>query len=282
MSQISDWWAKNPMTYGVEHGTSQYTDGDVMVRVDLGTREFFENADRELYAWHLPLHNADDPFGKIFPYKTYSGKQVLEVGCGMGGMAMLWAKRGARITACDLNPVAIEQTTRRFELFGLQGQIQQEDGNQLSFASESFDYVYSWGVLHHSPNLERSIAELFRVLKPGGGFGVMLYNRRSLTYLYSILYLEGFLHGELRFLNHLELASRYTDARSQEGNPHTWPVTRAEMRKLFSRFASDLKIDALMIPMHLLPGLRYVIPAAFDKAWGRRLGWFLWMHGRKR
>lgn len=283
---IAEWWARNPMTYGVEHGTTTYREGDRVTSTALGSPEFFARADRQLLDWNRPLHRADEPFGKIFPYAAYKGRPVLEIGCGMGCMAMLWAQRGARVTAADLNPTSIEQTRRRFELFGLNGTIQQEDANNLSFPDASFDYAYSWGVLHHSPNLERSLAELFRVLRPGGGFGVMLYHRHSLLYWYHILYTEGLLHGEARFLDRVQLASRYADGHRQEGNPHTWPVTRREAHRLFAPHTSSLGMRLLGTELDsffkfMLPGLSLLVPTVVKKAWARRWGWSLWIHGRK-
>jgi SAM-dependent methyltransferase len=284
--EISDWWSKNPMTYGIDHGTTKYETQGHALETSLGSREFFENADRQLYEWNRPLHDDTGPFGRIFPYAEYRGRPVLEIGCGMGGMAMLWASRGALVTAVDLNPTAVEQTRRRFELFGFRGRIQQEDANRLAFADASFDYAYSWGVLHHSPDLERSLAEVFRVLRPGGGFGVMLYNRHSLLHAYLTLYVEGFLHGESRFLSPLALASRYGDGARQEGNPYTWPVTRAELTRLVAPHAADFGIRTLGTDLdyslHLmLPGLSLLVPRIVRKAWARRFGWSLWASGRK-
>ena len=204
----------------------------------------------------------------------------------MGTMAMNWARNGATITAVDLNPVAVEQTTRRFEIFGLEGDIRQSDANGLPFADAAFDYAYSWGVLHHSPNLETSLSELMRVLRPGGGFGIMLYNRRSLLHWYSTEFVEGLLHYENRFLGPLALASRYGDAGREEGNPHTWPVTKKEVREMLLPHSSDLRIRVLgtdldFVFRHLLPGLGLVLPRWAKKPWARRFGWSLWIEGTK-
>jgi len=287
---IENWWAENPMTYGEAHGGTVYVDSDGTRRaVEFGTPEFFATVDSTFYSWNRPLHDETGYFGRIFPYARYKGKDVLEVGCGMGTMAMNWAKNGAKIRAVDLNPVAVQATTKRFRLSGFTPQVVEADGNVIPFITASFDYVYSWGVLHHSPDLERSIAELFRVLRPGGQFGVMLYNRESFRYKYHVRYTEGFLHGESQFLNPLQLASRYGDGDRVEGNPHTWPVTKAEMRQLFGQYSSDLAIDTfggdldfdleIILP---IPGLARRIPAALKKPWARRLGWSLWMRGSKR
>lgn len=277
---IRQWWATNPMTYADTHGQTSYADGTTAT---LGQRQFFEAADATFEEWNSPLHN-ERKFGKLFDYDRYRGKKVLEVGCGMGAMAMHWAKAGANIHAIDLNSTSIEQTTTRFALNNLTGHIALGDGNQLDFPDDHFDYVYSWGVLHHSPDLKRSIKELLRVLKPGGGFGVMLYNRESLSCRYFTDFVEGFLHREDAFLSPIELASRYGDGAREEGNPHTWPVTIDEMDGLFSPRSDDLDIKVLggdldFVFRYLMPGIGQVLPVFAKKVWARRFGLSLWMNG---
>lgn len=285
---VRDWWAEAPMTYGAHHGETEYRDEHGAAdKVELGSREFFERVDKTFYSWNRPLHTEDGYFAKIFPYEHYRGREVLEVGCGMGTMAMNWSRQGAHITAVDLTPTAIAQTKRRFECHGLEGRIEEADARRLQFEDESFDYAYSWGVLHHSSDLPSSIQEFFRVLKPGGGFGVMLYNRQSILYWYHVLFLEGLLHAESRFLEPLQLASRYTDGDREEGNPHTWPVTQKEMQALFSPHCRELDIRVLGTDLEgcfqfLLPGLAQRIPRIIKKSWARRWGWSLWIHGEKR
>lgn len=274
------------MTYGMRHGKAVYksASGNI-VEAEVGTEEFFRILDRQFFEWNKPLHT-NKPFGRIFPYENYKGKKILEIGCGLGSMALLWAREGGNITAVDLSPFSVELTRRRFEIFNIPGRLMEEDANNLTFEDNSFDYVYSWGVLHHSPDIERSISELFRVLKPAGEFGVMVYNRHSIMYWYMISYIEGFLHGESRFLAPIELASRYTDGAREEGNPYTWPVTQREMKSLFSPYVSTLKTKILGTELDdifkmLLPGLGYIIPKFIKKPWARRWGWSLWIYGRK-
>jgi SAM-dependent methyltransferase len=287
--RIADWWASNPMTYGRGHGTTTFktTEGRD-VAVELGSPRFFELADERFYRWNRTLHTAAAPFGRIFDYERFRGAPVLEIGCGMGCMAYNWARQGARITATDLNPVAVRQTRRRFDLAGLSARIVHGDGSRLAFADASYDYVYSWGVLHHFPATQQAIDEIWRVLKPGGTVGVMLYHRGSLRHLYKTLYLEGFLHWERHFLSPLQLASRYGDGARNDGNPHTWPVTIGEVHsELFGRFA-DVRVRVLGgdVPRVLdacLPQLgSRLLPRAFVAACARRWGWSLWITGTKR
>ena len=288
---IRAWWADRPMTYGHEHGRTEFDlEAGGKRGAELGSREFFELADRRFYGWNEPLHTAAGKFARIFPYDEMRGRRVLEVGCGVGCMAMNWAQHGARITAVDLNPTSVAQTRRRFELFGLTADdIREADAERLPFEDGTFDYVYSWGVLHHTPGTEQTIREVHRVLKPGGRAGVMLYHRDSFLYRYSIEYVEGFLHAERLALDgdDLRLSSRYSDGGREEGNPHTWPVTRREVReqlfKPFARVAIDtFGTDLVPIFDQWFPLLgSRLVPRAILNACARRWGWSLWITGTK-
>ncbi|MBF0136818.1 MAG: class I SAM-dependent methyltransferase [Magnetococcus sp. DMHC-1] len=279
---VRSWWARHPMTYGEVHGQSRY-DG---AEHTLGTLDFFNKLDAVFHAWNHPLHG-QRPFSRLFPFDRYgSGSQVLEVGCGLGTMAMHWAQNGSTVTAVDLNTTAVTQTRRRFELLGLTGDIREADARALPFPDNHFDYVYSWGVLHHSPTIERSVAEMLRVLRPGGEYGIMLYHRHAILQKYMTEYLEGFLHLENRFLTPLQLASRYGDGGRQEGNPHTWPVTRQEFAGLLAPYSPDCTVRVLGTDLDsllrfLLPGLGLILPTWAKKVWARRFGWSLWAQGHK-
>jgi len=284
---IRRWWAAAPMTYGEDHGRAVYTFPDGQIEeAELGSRRFFELADQVFYRWNQPIHLANAPFGRIFDYDRYRGARVLEIGCGMGCMAMNWARQGAQITAIDLNPVAVEQTRQRFAVFGLEGDIRQVDAERLPFDDAQFDFVYSWGVVHHTPGIRNAIAEMYRVLKPGGRAGLMLYHRHSILSKILVGWEEGYINMEREFLDSLELSSRYGDGARQEGNPHTWPVTPKEIRRdLMPQFDElDVRILGTDVPEALntwLPQLGRRFPLPFTKALARRWGWSLWMTGGK-
>jgi ubiquinone/menaquinone biosynthesis C-methylase UbiE len=285
---IQEWWASNPMTYAQEHGRTVYVTQDgTRQEVELGNKDFFEAADQTFYTWNRPLHTSKGKFAKIFNYEHYRDKNVLEIGCGMGCMAMNWAIHQAKVTAVDLNPVAVQQTMRRFQAFGLIGNIIQVDGEWLPFNCQSFDYVYSWGVLHHTPGIRSAINEIDRILRPDGETGIMLYNRNSFLYKYLVQYVEGYLHMENQFLNSLRLASRYGDGARQEGNPYTWPVTKQEifkdLCKQFKRvsiqvFGTDL--DSVLDNWFPKFGSR-IMPRTMIKSLARRWGWSLWITATK-
>jgi SAM-dependent methyltransferase len=281
---VGRWWAEHPMTYGSAHGDTAFASG---AAVELGSAEFFEEVDRQFIEWNAPLHG-ERPFSRLFPYRHYGpDDRVLEVGCGMGTMAVNWAATGVRMTAVDLNETAVQQTRRRFELARLSADVQQADARALPFDDSVFSYAYSWGVLHHSADIQRSLRELMRVVRPGGGFGVMVYHRRSFLHWYMTEYIEGFLHYERRFLDPLQLASRYGDAAREEGNPHTWPMTKRELRAALAPFSDDLQIRVLGTDVDFVfntvaPKLGSKLPPALKKPWARRFGWSLWASGHKR
>jgi SAM-dependent methyltransferase len=284
---IRDWWAQSPMTYAEDHGSVEYIlpDGGKEV-VQIGTRRFYELADAVFHRWNTPLHDETGKFGKIFDYERFRGQKVLEVGCGMGCMAGHWAAQGACVTAVDLNPVAIEKTKRRFEIFSYKGDILESDGESLPLPENSFDFVYSWGVIHHTPGIVKAAAEMYRVLKPGGKLALMLYNRASVLYRYFVAYQEGFINLENAFLDEVSLASRYGDGGRQEGNPHTWPVTESEVRNEILPMCENVSISVLGtdVPEALntwLPGLGRWMPLPWRKALARRWGWSLWITADK-
>ena len=281
-NSVHKWWADNPMTYGDGHGESRFRGRNFR----FGSKEQRAASDAIFVSWNQPLHN-ENFFGRIFDYKKYCGAKVLEIGCGLGFMASLWASNGANLTAVDLNPVSISQTKLRFKQNNLNGELILADARNLPFSNKSFDYIYSWGVLHHSTKLQDSLKEIARCLKGGGEIGVMLYNRRSILYGYEILYREGFLNLESRYLNPLELASRYSDGGRELGNPHTWPVTKREIRNFLSEDFTNIRIRILgtdldYLSRHLIPVLSAFIPKSFLKPWARRFGWSLWVTAERK
>jgi ubiquinone/menaquinone biosynthesis C-methylase UbiE len=118
-------------------------------------------------------------------FTRYHGQKVLEAGVGAGTDFIQWVRAGAEAHGIDLTEEAIAHVRRRLEVYGLPpAGLRVADVEQLPYDDNSFDLVYSWGVIHHSPNTPRALAELVRVLKPGGELKVMIYNRHSLHTFY--------------------------------------------------------------------------------------------------
>jgi ubiquinone/menaquinone biosynthesis C-methylase UbiE len=138
------------------------------------TREYFEQIEQWRYA--------DQPFIHSFAQFTrYHGKKVLEVGFGAGTDFIQWLRAGAIASGIDLTEEALANLSHRILIYNLPDaeSLQVGDAEDLPLPANSFDLGYSWGVLHHTPDTERAIAELVRVVRPGGEIKIMLYNRHS-------------------------------------------------------------------------------------------------------
>src|SRR4051812_6741817 len=140
----------------------------------------------------------DQPFIHAFAQFTrYHRKRVLEVGFGAGTDFIQWLRAGAQASGIDLTPEALENLSHRIAAYQLPApeKIAVGDAENLQFPSDSFDLGYSFGVLHHSPDTEKAIAELVRVVRPGGEIKIMLYNRHSI-YTFNQWVKFGLLRGK--------------------------------------------------------------------------------------
>src|SRR2546428_6768855 len=146
---------------------------------EMGTREFFERVEAHRYAkeWHIP---------EAANFAAARGLRVLEIGCGLGTDGAQFALAGANYIGVDLTEASVELARKKFDLSGLQGEFRVADAEKLDFADDSFDLVYSHGVLHHTPDTARAVREIHRVLVPGGRAIVMLYHRGSYNYRVGI------------------------------------------------------------------------------------------------
>lgn len=167
-------------------------------------------------------------------WSAMAGKDVLEIGVGLGSDHEQFARAEARLTGVDLTPRAIEHSRKRLALAGLTSDLKVANAEALPFADASFDHVYSWGVLHHSPDTPRAIAEAMRVLRPGGSFVIMIYNKWSLVGM--MLWAR---YGLARGKPLASLADIYSEHLE---SPGTKAYTPAEARAFFAPFAADLAV----------------------------------------
>jgi ubiquinone/menaquinone biosynthesis C-methylase UbiE len=165
------WWERLPMTYAAWEGQSRLpTPHEIATRL-------------------TGMYLATNPFlAERFDFKAFAGQRVLEIGSGAGAAACLFATGKALVTAVDITNQAVDLTRRAGEVLGLMIDVRRMDAEHMEFADDSFDFVYTWGVIHHSHNTEAVVAEIARVLRPGGRVLCMLYNRDSLRYWLKGLY----------------------------------------------------------------------------------------------
>jgi ubiquinone/menaquinone biosynthesis C-methylase UbiE len=207
-------------------------------------------------------------------FDRYAGKRLLEVGFGTGTDLLQFARGGAVVTGVDLTPRSIEIARRRFEVYGFTGEFITGDAENLSFPDASFDVVYSFGVLHHTPDTHRAVTEIHRVLKPGGRAIVMLYHRASLYYFGSIILKHGLLRGELLNEKPAEIMSRHVEYSDYEGRPLVKAYTRREARGMFREFQKcDITVNQLTRRELRLIGR--VIPEPLFQWLARTFGWNL-------
>lgn len=235
---------------------------------EFGTREYFDAIEEYRYRDYAPWMK------RVIGFDRYSGKRVLEVGCGTGTDLLQFARGGARVTGIDLTPRSIEIARCRFEVYGYRGEFAIGDAENLGFPDESFDAVYSFGVLHHTPDTKRAIDEALRVLRRGGQAIVMIYHRTSLYYWGGLILKRGILKGELFGSTPAEIMSRYVEYTETEGRPLVKAYTRREARRLFSDF-SDCKISVNQLTREELGPAGRVLPENTFRRLAQSFGWNL-------
>jgi ubiquinone/menaquinone biosynthesis C-methylase UbiE len=215
-------------------------------------------------------------------FSSARGQRVLEVGVGMGADYLEWLKGDAQATGIDLSGASLERARARCRAAGYQPDLRVADAENLPFPQNAFDVVYSYGVLHHSPDTARCFREVLRVLKPGGQARIMIYHHPSLTGL--MLWLRyGLVHGaSLRksVYDHLE-------------SPGTKTYSQKEAKSLLAGF-ENISMRQVFSPGDLLlnrPSARYqagiyrlawkLYPRRLARMLGRRWGLFLLISAQK-
>jgi len=233
--------------------------GEIHSDAPEGAPEFYAEVEgrREELEPHIP---------SFADFDGARGKRLLEIGIGLGTDFLRFVRAGADATGVDLTERAVGLVRLRLELEGRHADLEVADAEALPFADGSFDRVYSWGVLHHTPDTEQAVREAIRVLRPGGDACVMLYARHSwVSY--------GF------WVRHALLAGRPWRSLSRVLASHmesegTKAYTRRELQDMFSGL-EDLRIDKV--------GTAYdhQIAGPLARLTGNRLGWEFVIRGRK-
>jgi len=233
-----------------------------------GESLYLSSETREGFAAQLKKRYELEPFIPEFAkFHQSKGLKVLEIGVGLGADHQMFAEAGADLYGIDLTDRAIEHTRNRLACFALQSVLNVGDAENLSFQNETFDLVYSWGVLHHSPQTPKTIRECWRVLKAGAVARIMVYHTWSMVGL--MLWLRyGLLRGR-PFVGMKEIYSKYLES------PGTKAYSFAEARELFKDF-SEVNIRTVMTHADLLEsdvGQRYrgTILSVARKVWPRWL-----------
>jgi len=181
-----------------------------------------------------------EPYIKKFvKFAEFKGKDVLEIGVGLGCDHCEIAKNKPRsLTGIDLTERAILNTKARFRKLGLKSILKIADSEKLPFSDETFDAVYSWGVLHHSPNTEKCFKEVYRVLKPKGVAKIMIYHKYSPVGL--MLWLK---YGFLKLKPFQNLNSIYSKYLESPGTKAYTLKEAFELTKMFSKKEIQIQLS---------------------------------------
>lgn len=214
------------------------------------------------------------------------GKKVLEIGVGLGADHQKFSEAGAELYGIDLTERAVVHTRNRLACFGLESRLEVGDAENLNFDDESFDLIYSWGVLHHSPNTSQAISEVWRVLRPGGTCRIMIYDKWSV--LGFLLWLRYALLTLKPLTSLKDIYARYLES------PGTKAYSKTEVQVLFQAF-SEVRVQTVLTHADLLEsfaGQRHqgAILSTGRKIWPRKLirkvfpkaGLFMLIKGRKK
>ena len=221
------------------------------------------------------LGKFDEAYLAMYPYlspyvtqEELSDRRVLEIGLGYGTLGQLLASTGCQYHGLDIAGGPVDMMRYRLALLGRQGEqgedrVQRGSALDIPHPSDTFDYVYSIGCLHHTGDLPKAVSEVHRVLRTGGKAVIMLYNRYSFRRLAQLRTrnLWEVLTGRGRRRTFGEsVRARYDSNAAGDAAPHTDFVSRSDVRRhLFKRF-SRVRIDIQNFDAYLLFGGRVIIP----------------------
>jgi ubiquinone/menaquinone biosynthesis C-methylase UbiE len=287
ISEVKEFWNSNPCQSALSDERND-------------RRRYFEEISQNRYGrreWHVPT---------VAGFTKYAGKEMLEIGCSIATDGLEFAKNGANYTGIDLTPASIEMARERFQLFEVAGRFEVANAEErIPFPDETFDHVYSFGVIHHSPHPERIVREMHRVLRKGGTFTVMLYNRSSINYYIEIMFLRKMFRHLLRpkFMPGLLAKVTGFDRWKLEGHrehlsknltheqwvsmntdgpfcPLAKVYNHSEAASLFADFR-DVRQEIWEFNVEHWSFIGRMLPTSFVRWIGRRWGWHRMIYGTK-
>jgi len=247
--------------------------------IERGSLEFYRAIRKHRYESYAPWMPA------AMGWQEWRNKDALEIGVGLGSDHYQLASAGARMTALDLSAEHLRNTERHLSLENLATQPHLGDAEAAPFPDGSFDLVYSFGVLHHTPDTQRSIDEVHRMLRPGGTALIGLYHRASLFYWIGTILKRGILLGGLvtkgrrRLMSEIEYRGADNDA-----VPLVKAYTRGEVQTMFRAFERVSITTHHVEPSHLLPPFSWAAANLERDKLERKLGrwgWYLIVRAQK-
>ena len=195
-------------------------------------------------------YDLQDYMHDFYQFDKFSGKKILEVGSGAGIDSCEFARNDANVISADFTEIAVKLTKDLIRKYN--GETTRCTSTSLPFQENTFDVVYSFGVIHHVSDIDTVLKEIFRVLKPSGIFMGMVYNKDSLLYAY-LMYYYGIKEGMIHKMSEEQLISKFSERR--DGCPYTKAYNINEFKQLlqkhnFNNIETRIFYNTFDIPEH--------------------------------
>lgn len=240
----------------------------------IGTKKYFNEVEKRKYFVepHIP---------RFAEFEKWKGKKVLEIGCGIGTDTINFARSGARVTAVDISGESLKIARKRAKVYGLSHRITfyQANAERLSdtVPVEPYDLIYSFGVIHHTPNPDKAIKELTRYCSRQTTIKIMVYHRWSWKVLWILLK-----YGKGIFWQLDQLIAKYSEAAI--GSPVTYVYSKNEAKQLLKDFnIKEMFVDHIF-PYSIPEYKKYqykkvwyfrILPDSFFRKLEKKFGWHL-------
>lgn len=261
------WWTRNPMAY----------DWHERIKLSKFSPAWFEAIDAAFLHGSRLFASVAQPFDQIIPLQDLRGSRVLEIGCGMGLHTQTMAAAGADVTAVDLTPTAVEATSRRVAIRGLRVTVLRCDAEDLPFTDGAFDFVWSWGVIHHSSRTVRIVREIARVLKKTGACRIMVYNREGMPA--RISFIRDYVL-KAKFLRQTFEETLYQSTDGFSARYYVREQFEDVFRAFFKNVSSDIcgqESDAIPLPSPLRRWALAVVPETYLRKAQAKRGAFIFL-----
>jgi ubiquinone/menaquinone biosynthesis C-methylase UbiE len=245
-------------------GTGKHVD-----EIDYGSLEFFDVISHSRY------EVTDQWMKRIIDFRISEGRKLLEIGHGIGSDLLSFCEGGAEVYGIDITEEHHRLAKRNFAVHRKTAVLKLCDAADIDFPSNYFDFVYSHGVLHHTPDTVRCISEAFRVLKPGGEFILSLYRTYSAFHIFSVVFVNGLIRGKLFRLGYRGLMSTVEyGADGISVKPLVKTFRKAELQHVLSDFAK-VNFKVAHFKGEHIPVIGRLIPRCLERVLEPYLGWYL-------
>jgi len=238
--------------------------------------DYFRKVEENRYdsnRWIKPSYNMGSD--------EFKGLSLLEVGFGQGTDLVQFANSGAKCSGIDYTPTHFDLAKLNFKLRGLEADLRLGDAANMPFEDNSFDRVYSTGVLHHTPDIEKCIDEVYRVLKPGGTFVMSLYHKDSLFHYYTKVFLDGIIKMKLITLGYMGvMATLERGADGKEIKPLVNVYNKKNLSPLLSKFKKN-EYSIRHLEKRDIPGLGSVLSQNYLDKLQKKYGWYIISKSKK-